>query len=150
MLHLRTLFFSAILPELAVPRLHKGGIRELSEWLNGILETEKRRALTDSSALINSRTNLTLSSASWVVSVVTGCEHACTVCMQYNTHSIYLSAKITKLHCVTSHSHVMVLSRHLKGEFWGQSLPVLAFSLRVWGLVNREYSVLVCGRIASQ
>ena len=30
---LRSFYFSAILPELANPRLHKGGIREPSEWL---------------------------------------------------------------------------------------------------------------------
>ena len=34
MLRLRQFFFTAILPELAAPRLHNGGIREPSEWLD--------------------------------------------------------------------------------------------------------------------
>ena len=34
MLPLRKFYFTAILPELAVPRLHNGGIREPSEWLD--------------------------------------------------------------------------------------------------------------------
>ena len=34
MLSLRKFYFTAILPELAVPRLHNGGIREPSDWLD--------------------------------------------------------------------------------------------------------------------
>ena len=34
LLRLRSFYFSAVLPELAVPRLRKGGIREPSDWLS--------------------------------------------------------------------------------------------------------------------
>ena len=34
MCHLHSFYFSAILPELAVPSLQKGGIRGSSEWLH--------------------------------------------------------------------------------------------------------------------
>ena len=36
MLRLRQFFFTAILPELAAPRIQNGGIREPSEWLESL------------------------------------------------------------------------------------------------------------------
>ena len=42
---LRSFYFSAILPELAMPRLRKGGIRELSDWLGD--QEAWRRQLQD-------------------------------------------------------------------------------------------------------
>ena len=41
---LRSFYFSAVLPELAVPRLRKGGIREPSEWLH---DPESWKRLTE-------------------------------------------------------------------------------------------------------
>ena len=40
--------------------------------------------------------------------------------------------------------------KQFRGVLGGQSPPILAFSLRVLGLVSREYDVLVCRWIASR
>ena len=42
LLRLRSFYFSAILPELADPRLRKGGIREPSAWLSNQDAWEKQ------------------------------------------------------------------------------------------------------------